>query len=749
MDRSSSDRAPPWLGPAVALAAIVTPVVNFLKSSPFPLGVFPAALLGAYLLYLGVRYFESWAGRGATGGGGPKPAPWSEAPTGPDGTPLAPVTSPVGIAGLASRAPTPRWPAPGSSPGVTVVPNPTRAQERTGTPRAAARLWTAGGEASFEGGWKRETVSIVPPTGGLFGRNLMIAFGVIALALLAFHTYIFFALDRIVAGAGRIVYWPLDWPGLIQDPGLRRQLPDYIFLLYLAVMLAFTFASGLFTNPRFARTQRRDALLILGAYLLTEVTVDIFFFSVSDRFTNSSFLLMRGAIGGLYFSLLIFSLLALPPALNLKRVLPRDRPAITEFLAVVAISLVIAVAILFAMFRFVGIGRELVPFAVLLLAPLLALTIWGFIGRILYDIQLASRPLPSLDTYHPSVTIIIPAYNEGENIRGAVESADAACALYPGSVEILVSNDGSTDATSEVARAAIARLQHATGGVVDLPHGGKSNALNGGLAVARGEIIVRLDGDTRLSAARGFGALVRHFADPEVGAVQGLILPLQQDGWTRKLRFLEIAWNHLFLRRGMMVMRCAQVVDGSFCAFRRQDMLALGGWVAWNGEDTEVTLRLQRLGYRTRFETQAAAFEDVPADLDRLRSQRIRWNRGGIIAHRRHLTGLFGDAFEYGGLAILFWFTLFVRGGVRSLIWVYAAFATAFLGLPTLLHVAVIAGFLLVPRGIVLGYYLVKFHRWQWLPYISIWPVTGTMKQYFTMESFGTLLPGSAAEYAE
>jgi cellulose synthase/poly-beta-1,6-N-acetylglucosamine synthase-like glycosyltransferase len=285
--------------------------------------------------------------------------------------------------------------------------------------------------------------------------------------------------------------------------------------------------------------------------------------------------------------------------------------------------------------------------------------------------------------------------------------------------------------------------------VLDLPHGGKSSALNGGLAAASGEVIVRIDADSRMSARRGFAAMVPHLADPEVGGVQGMILPLQIDRWTGKLRLMEVAWNHLFLRRATMATRSTQVVDGAFCAFRRRDVQEAGGWVPWNGEDTEITLRLQRAGYRMRFEPAAAAFEDVPEDLDGLRKQRIRWNRGGLFAHRRHLPSLFGDAVEFGGLAIVLWLTFFVRNGLRGLVWAYAALVTLLVGLPTLYSVALITAILLIPRGAIIGYYFVAFGRWRNLPYIATWPVTGTIKQYIALESLGTMLPGSLPEFSE
>ena len=185
-------------------------------------------------------------------------------------------------------------------------------------------------------------------------------------------------------------------------------------------------------------------------------------------------------------------------------------------------------------------------------------------------------------------------------------------ASIPGPVEIIVGNDGSTDRTSELARRAIEGLQHARGLVVDLPHAGKSNGLNGALALATGEIVIRLDADTFISDRLGFSAIIPHFSDPEVGGVQGSIHPRQRKGWTRKLRALEIAWGHYFQRPGGHGRPDpGEVIDGLFSArFRRKDLSSpLAAGVPWNdGEDArELSMRIQRFGcYRVRLEFRGA-----------------------------------------------------------------------------------------------------------------------------------------------
>ena len=311
----------------------------------------------------------------------------------------------------------------------------------------------------------------------------------------------------------------------------------------------------------------------------------------------------------------------------------------------------------------------------------------------------------------------------------------------------VVGNDGSSDRTLELARVAIAHLEHTKGVVVDLPHGGKSNALNGALAASTGEIVIRCDGDTSISEYPGFAALIPHFADPQVGGVQGAIHPRQKNGWTRKLRALEIAWMHYLLRPANMGTRSAEVIDGLFSSFRRADLVEIGGWVPWNGEDTEISMRIQRLGYRIHIEFGALAFEDVPANYNALRKQRVRWARGVMMANGQHYRSLLGPTPEFAGLAVLFWFLLVMRSGVRSLVYVFLGMLIVILGVPALLFTIVLLLIGAVIRAGPIAYFLIRMGRFDVLPWLPFFPIGNVIKQTFRFEGFGTLGPGASAEY--
>jgi cellulose synthase/poly-beta-1,6-N-acetylglucosamine synthase-like glycosyltransferase len=566
---------------------------------------------------------------------------------------------------------------------------------------------------------------------------------------LAFFSQLFLPYDHVVAYAGTVLFWPNPWPGVYAVTSASRLVPDYIFPMYLAAMAAFAIAGGLvYRRPALPWRRRASALGLIVFYLGVEVVLDAVFFTVPGQSVRNLAIVVRTITGGVFLSGLVFTTLSLPTPLRLRARFRRNPTALYQFFGTGVIAIAVAATAILLVDGFLRGGSLLLPFTLLLLLPLVTLETFIGLNRPFYFRQLRRRPLPPLSKYHPPVSILMPAYNEEQWIAEAIRHADVAAGKYPGPVEIIVGNDGSTDRTSELARAAVAKLQHAKGTVVDLPHAGKSNGLNGALALATGEIVIRLDADTFVSEQLGFSAIIPHFADPQIGGVQGSIHPRQRNGWTRKLRALEIAWGHYFQRPAIMGARAGEVIDGLFSAFRRKDLVALGGWVPWNGEDTELSMRIQRLGYRVRMEFKARAYEDVPENYEALRRQRVRWARGILMANGQHYPALVSQTPEFTGLGVLLWFLTFARSGVRSLVYVFLVLLLLVIGVPALVDVAYLLLLALVIRAVPLAYFLAKMERWDVMVWIPFFPFASIIKQSFRFEAFGLMGPEAKQEYA-
>ena len=99
--------------------------------------------------------------------------------------------------------------------------------------------------------------------------------------------------------------------------------------------------------------------------------------------------------------------------------------------------------------------------------------------------------MPEPGPHRPPVDIIVPAYNEEENIARLLRSIDVAAGRYGGPVRVVVSNDGSVDDTLYLVEAEIAAFRHPHGEVLTSPYRGQVASLGRGIALTRAEFIVR------------------------------------------------------------------------------------------------------------------------------------------------------------------------------------------------------------------------------------------------------------------
>ncbi len=628
---------------------------------------------------------------------------------------------------------------------VPIHPGP----EATETRSVEVDVWTATEHTTESVQLPTHSGSTPVPRDNRFSLTLLLIFAGLASALLLFYHQFFGPYDRLVGWVGAAIYWPQPWPG-VYTPAVGPPLVyDYIFPMYIALTITWLLANGLRTGKgRLPAARWALGVGLLLLYVAVELVIDSLFFTIPGDPVRNLSLVVRALTGGIFLTLVMYCTFSFPdPLPRVRARFARDRRALFLFLGLGAVAILIGGLAIYYFSILLALNGIIPAFTALLLLPAVAIPIWVVMVRPFYFRQRRRHPLPTLAEYHPSVTIVVPAYNEESEIRDAIIAADLAAANYPAPVSIVIGNDGSTDRTSVVAREAIAQLRHMTGTVVDLPHGGKSSALNGALALATGEIVIRCDADTRISAETGFGPAVSYFSDPEVGGVQGQLQPRQRTGWTRKLRAMEIAWQHLFLRPAGMGARAAEVLDGAFSLFRRRDLVDLGGWQPWNGEDTEISIRLQRMGYRVCLAFEAIAYEDVPPTYGTIRRQRIRWTRGGIFANARHYPAIFSPTPEFGGLAVLFYYLLVLHAGARSLVYVYLTLLAIFLGLPGIFHAFYLLIVLIALRAIPLAYFLVRMRRYDVLPWILAWPFLGIVKAIYRFEGFGTVRYGAATEF--
>ena len=240
------------------------------------------------------------------------------------------------------------------------------------------------------------------------------------------------------------------------------------------------------------------------------------------------------------------------------------------------------------------------------------------------------------ETYEPFVSVVVPAYNEERVIAKTVESLLASDYRE---FEIIVVDDGSPDRTSEVVAARFGQEPRVR--LFRKENGGKAEALNYGLALARGEVVIGLDADT-VFEPQTMRALARRFADPTVGAVAGNAKVGNRINLVTRWQALEYVTSQNLDRRAFSSLNCITVVPGSVGAWRRDLLERAGGFSPDTlAEDQDLTMRVRKLGYHVGYEETAVAWTEAPDTFRGLLRQRFRWSFGTLQCLWKHKRALF------------------------------------------------------------------------------------------------------------
>jgi len=234
----------------------------------------------------------------------------------------------------------------------------------------------------------------------------------------------------------------------------------------------------------------------------------------------------------------------------------------------------------------------------------------------------------------PPVSVVVPAYNEAVGIERSVRSI--AAGDYP-DLEVVVVDDGSTDATADI----VAALDLANVRLVRQDNAGKAAALNAGVSEASHDVIVMVDGDTLFEPGT-VRNLVEPLSDPGVGAVAGNTKVGNRRGLLGRWQHIEYVMGFNLDRRMYEVLQCTPTVPGAIGAFHR-DVLAEVGGVPGDtlAEDTDLTLAIGRTGRHVVYAENARAWTEAPATLSSLWRQRYRWSFGTMQAVYKHRGAMF------------------------------------------------------------------------------------------------------------
>jgi cellulose synthase/poly-beta-1,6-N-acetylglucosamine synthase-like glycosyltransferase/peptidoglycan/xylan/chitin deacetylase (PgdA/CDA1 family)/spore germination protein YaaH len=248
--------------------------------------------------------------------------------------------------------------------------------------------------------------------------------------------------------------------------------------------------------------------------------------------------------------------------------------------------------------------------------------------------------------YAPSVTVIVPAFNEQAVIVATVHSLLQQ--QYDGAIDVIVVDDGSPDDTYAIARNTFAGDDRVH--VLTKSNGGKASALNLGITRARGEILVGLDADT-VFAPDAIARLVQPLRDPRVGAVAGNAKVGNRLNLVTRWQALEYITSQNLDRRAFADLNAITVVPGAIGAWRATAVREAGGFSDDTlAEDQDLTIALRRRGWRIAFADDAIAYTEAPDTLRALARQRFRWAFGTLQCAWKHRDTLLRPRFGTLGL---------------------------------------------------------------------------------------------------
>lgn len=292
----------------------------------------------------------------------------------------------------------------------------------------------------------------------------------------------------------------------------------------------------------------------------------------------------------------------------------------------------------------------------------------------------------------PPVAVLVPAYNEERTI---VASLRALMSLRYPDFEIIVINDGSKDNTMEVLKAHLGLVaadrtyepaaphqpikglytsaEYPRLLIVDKENGGKADAMNAGINLARAPIFCAIDADSILESDALLRAVQPFVSDPlRVVAVGGTIRILNgcriENGKITEVglpssllalfQIVEYLRAFLMARLSLSRMESLTIISGAFGLFRRQVALQVGGYSTDTvGEDLELVIKIHRelrrmkREYRVEFIPEPVCWTEAPVTWRSLAGQRRRWQRGSLETFFKHRDMLLNP--RYGRVGVL------------------------------------------------------------------------------------------------
>ena len=237
----------------------------------------------------------------------------------------------------------------------------------------------------------------------------------------------------------------------------------------------------------------------------------------------------------------------------------------------------------------------------------------------------------------PLISILIPCYNEGDNVADTIHAALAQ--QYP-NIEVIAINDGSKDNTAEVLDRLAAQDPRLR--VLHLAQNqGKAVALRMGAVAAHSEYLVCIDGDALLAPNTAAYLVAPMLDNPRLGAVTGNPRIRTRSTLVGRVQVGEFSSIIGLIKRTQRVFGKVFTVSGVIVAFRRTALHRVGYWSPdMITEDIDISWKLQRDHWSIFYEPRGLCWILMPETLRGLWKQRLRWAQGGAEVFLKNLRSI-------------------------------------------------------------------------------------------------------------
>ena len=267
------------------------------------------------------------------------------------------------------------------------------------------------------------------------------------------------------------------------------------------------------------------------------------------------------------------------------------------------------------------------------------------------------------DDYEPTVTAVIPMFNEGKAIIETLHSLLES--TYPQSkLRIICVDDCSSDDSYEHARTVARRAAGRIKVIRNRANLGKRRSIIRATREADSELIVSVDSDVVVDPD-AIRQLVRRFTDDRIAAVGGWVdVRNKQENWLTRMQVVKYWYSYFFLKNLEWGFRRVMCLSGCLTAYRRRVLIELEpvlerrsvlGVPIKYGEDRFLTRQIVKAGYLTTMTLEARCRTFVPSTLSAYFSQQLRWRRSNIVDY----AGGFSHVWRLNPVLAIHFFSLF------------------------------------------------------------------------------------------